>query len=53
MSHIVLAFTATGKSAIVFQGTLEACQAFQWSSKNADALKAQGYTDWKLVPKEK
>ena len=51
MSHVVIAFKGN-KALIVFQGTLEQAQAFQWSSQNADALKRQGFTHWQLMPRE-
>jgi len=50
MSHIVLAFKSdSNKGTVVFQGTLEAAQEFQWSSANAAGLIAQGFTTWQLA----
>jgi hypothetical protein len=49
MSHVVIAFKQN-KSTVVFQGTYEQAQAYQWSSKHAADLLAQGYTDWQLKP---
>jgi hypothetical protein len=50
MSHVIIAFKPDGTKKVVFTGTLEQAQAYQWSKRNAYNLTAQGYITWQLAP---